>query len=288
MRLQLTGGRMASCSESRSGRWRLIAATFGLKDMPTITHRAIVSAAGYTDGARRKAERHGVELYSFVPWDNPISDDFPSWNGSPSPQLALQFSQALLFWSGDARMRLTAPGGPSSFDVKHTQCLATASGAQHPDYRTFEFFRRALLQRSTRILWQLEPAQTFLHSAPSVVGSASAARSAPWVQTHTMDVKADAVFLELEGELRQITEVTISGFLYWEWPFAKTDYKLLRRVGDGDVYAGAAVAAGRVPGELLCFVLDPTSPVCGVHFVRLTETQQRILKQVDIHGRLGE
>jgi hypothetical protein len=39
-------------------------------DMPDITHRAVVSAAGFTDGALRKAERHGVELYSFVSWQD--------------------------------------------------------------------------------------------------------------------------------------------------------------------------------------------------------------------------
>lgn len=39
-------------------------------DMPEITHKAIVSASGYTKSARRKAEAHGVTLYSLVPWVN--------------------------------------------------------------------------------------------------------------------------------------------------------------------------------------------------------------------------
>jgi hypothetical protein len=34
-----------------------------LLDMPTVTHRAIVSASGFTDGAKRKASAHGVDLY---------------------------------------------------------------------------------------------------------------------------------------------------------------------------------------------------------------------------------
>lgn len=253
-------------------------------DMPKITHRAIVSAAGFTDAARKKAGRHGVELYSFVPWENPLSEDFPSWSGSPAPQFALRFERALLFWRNE-RVWLTTAGGPSSFNVKSDSVLLTASGAKHPVFSTFEDFRNALLRRSTEVLWKLEPAQTFLHSAPAALETASAAQSPYWVQAHTMDVGADAVCLELEGQLLQIVQATVSGSLYWEWPLVKPDYKLLRRVGDGAVYAGAAVVTGRVPGELMCFVLDPNSPMCGVHFVNLTKAQQNMLKQMEIYAK---
>jgi len=36
-----------------------------LADMPSITHRAIVSASGYSESARKKAACHGVEMYEF-------------------------------------------------------------------------------------------------------------------------------------------------------------------------------------------------------------------------------
>lgn len=39
-----------------------------LKDMPDITHRSIVSASGYSDGAKLKAKSHGVELLHLKPW----------------------------------------------------------------------------------------------------------------------------------------------------------------------------------------------------------------------------
>jgi Restriction endonuclease len=35
-----------------------------LNDMPSITHRAIVSSSGFINGAKRKAEHHGVDLYT--------------------------------------------------------------------------------------------------------------------------------------------------------------------------------------------------------------------------------
>jgi hypothetical protein len=39
-------------------------------DMHDISHKAIVSASGYTKPARKKAEAHGVILYNLVPWSN--------------------------------------------------------------------------------------------------------------------------------------------------------------------------------------------------------------------------
>lgn len=43
-----------------------------LQDMSSITHRAIVSASGYSEAARKKAVAHGVELYEFKPWNKPL------------------------------------------------------------------------------------------------------------------------------------------------------------------------------------------------------------------------
>lgn len=42
-----------------------------LDDMPSITHKSIVSASGYTDGAISKAQAHEVELLEIVDWPNP-------------------------------------------------------------------------------------------------------------------------------------------------------------------------------------------------------------------------
>ena len=49
-----------------------------LKDMKSITHRAIVSASGFTDAARAKAKRHRVTLYQLEPWTRPLQEQFPA------------------------------------------------------------------------------------------------------------------------------------------------------------------------------------------------------------------
>jgi Restriction endonuclease len=40
-----------------------------LNDMPALTYRSIVSSSGYSDGARNKAEYHGIELFRFDEWN---------------------------------------------------------------------------------------------------------------------------------------------------------------------------------------------------------------------------
>ena len=49
-----------------------------LLDMPSVTHRAIVSASGFTSGAQSKAARHGVTLYGLRPWTRPLQEQFPA------------------------------------------------------------------------------------------------------------------------------------------------------------------------------------------------------------------
>src|ERR1700674_2014440 len=43
-----------------------------LGDMPSISHRAIVSSSGFTTGAQAKASYHGVDLFSLRPWTRPL------------------------------------------------------------------------------------------------------------------------------------------------------------------------------------------------------------------------
>src|SRR6266542_5475633 len=76
-----------------------------LKDMPNITHRAIVSASNFTDGAIAKAEAHNVELFVLKRWTKPLADQFPQFPGVGLPEEFLHFTSVLLFWI-DCRLNL--------------------------------------------------------------------------------------------------------------------------------------------------------------------------------------
>jgi hypothetical protein len=253
-----------------------LAAKFG--DMPDVTYRAIVSASGFTEGARKKATHHGVDLYQFEPWTGPIRETLPSWNNPLPPDIAMRASRWLLYW-GDARLDLVAPAAPAAFQLESSTSLFDRDGT-HAQYSTFSAYREELLLRSTGILWRLEPAVSLLRLPPvDVDQQRRVCRSMAWAHTHTLGVEKDGIFLAIGGGLRQLTQFTISGRLYWESAYQEPEYKVLRRVADGQVFASAMVAGGRTEGELLCMVFDPTSSSSGLHFIQLTATQQKVLRR---------
>src|SRR3569833_248267 len=52
-----------------------------MKDMPAIKAKYIVSSSGYTDSAKLKAEKHGVQLLEIIDW-NDTSKGFDFWRTS--------------------------------------------------------------------------------------------------------------------------------------------------------------------------------------------------------------
>lgn len=253
-----------------------------LKDMPEVTHRAVVSASGYTDGARKKAARHEVELYQFDDWTGPIDKTLPHWKNPLSPQVAMKADQWLLYWD-NVQIDVVVSDGPSRFSFGPDTEVLNADGKSHPAFRRFKEYQDAVLLRSTQILWRIPPATSFLGLPPAEINQEEKfARTMKWPHTHTLDVAPDAVFLELDGRLALITQITIFGRMYWQSVYHLPEYKVLRRLSNGEAFASAMVAPGRTKGELVCFVFDPTSPVSGVHFVHLTEKQQKILRRLEL------
>lgn len=253
-----------------------------LKDMSEVTHRAVVSASGYTSGAVSKAASHGVELYQFDDWSGPIEKTLPHWKNPLPPQLALKADQWLLYWD-DVQLDVVVPSGPSRFAFGPDTELLDVDGKKYPGFQRFKEYQDAVLLRSTQILWRLPPAASFLGLPPAEIDQEKQfARTMKWPHTHTLDVGSDGIHLALEGQVHLITQITIFGRMYWQSVYQLPEYKVLRRLNDGEVFASAMVAPGRTKDELVCFVFDPTSSVSGVHFVHLTEKQQRLLHRLEL------
>lgn len=66
-----------------------------LADMPSISQKGIVSASGYTDGAIKKAKRHGVDLYELEEWD--VTKEEPDFLFKFNPEFFYKISEYL--WS---------------------------------------------------------------------------------------------------------------------------------------------------------------------------------------------
>jgi hypothetical protein len=249
-----------------------------LLDMPSVTHRAIVSSSGFTAGAKTKAAHHGVELYEMEPWTGNLEDDFPTWDMAGPIDEILRFRRTLLVWR-DWKIHIIASQGPASFNVQQTDRVLTSSGDPHPRFNAFAELRNELLLRSTEILFSLEPAQTTLLMGQ---GDEELSVSPSWPHTHTLDITSDQAYVELDGRLTQLEAVTINGHLQWEHRDERPEYHIMRRIPDGEVFAGALVALGIREGQMYCFVLSPSSLTAGVHIVHLNEKQMNLIRKLKI------
>jgi Restriction endonuclease len=128
-----------------------------LKDMPSVTQRAIVCSSGYTDGAVKKAAHHGVDLYVIKEWTTPIEEQFPDlapMKGPPSE--VFRGSQFYLTWP-EFHIQAHMENAPPMDLIPWRTTLYDADGKQHPVYADFRSFTEAMLVVSTDILYPTQP-----------------------------------------------------------------------------------------------------------------------------------
>lgn len=259
-----------------------------LSNMPKVTHKAIFSTSGYTDGARNKAASHGVHLYTLQPWEDRIEDDFPDFPGVGTPSEFLhQFSGSLLCWPQHKLSITTGPGSPTSFSINDEDRVYDRVGSVHPVHPTFGEYKSAILLKSTEILYMLEPAQTILRTFPYGLHEQSDFSLGPaWPHTHTLDVRSDEVYAKIdEGTPFQFGAITISGHLQWQRRNSKIEFHIFKRVTDGAVFSGAALAAFGVDDERMFAMIFPDKGrELGIHLFSIPEKQKNMIRKLKIKG----
>jgi hypothetical protein len=249
-----------------------------LNDMPSITHRAIVSSSGFSDGAKRKAEYHGVDLYILEKWTTPMEFEFPRFGLKGLPEDAIPFSRKLLVWL-NAHVHVVAPSAERGFNIALTDPLLDSTGGVHARYKTFGQYRDELLLRSTEVLWAIDPAQTMSRTLPEFHASGRSITT-EWPHTHTLEVSSDDIHFRMD-DLVKIERITISGNMRWERQIEQPDFRVMRRVRDGEPFAGALIALGQREGQMLAFVMSD-SPTMGIHFVHLDEKHRNMIRQLSM------
>src|SRR5258708_10247599 len=249
-----------------------------LNDMPSITHRGIVSSSGFSDGAKRKAEHHGVDLYTLGKWTTPVELEFPMFGLKGLPEDAIPFSRKLLVWL-NAYAQEIAPSANREFNITVTDPVLDSTGAVHARYKTFGQYRDEILLRSTEVLWAVDPAQTMGRTLPEFHASGRSV-TAEWTHTHTLDVSSDDIYFSVD-DLVKIERVTISGFMRWERAGEQPDFRVMRRVRDGKPFAGALIALGPREGHMLALVMSD-SPTMGIQFVQLEEKHRNMIRQLSV------
>lgn len=260
-----------------------------LKDMKSVTHRAVVSASGFTEAARTKAKRHRITLYELQPWTRPLQEQFPALRMKGTVEECFPSSKFLLCWPQHA-LSIVARSAPGPFNVQDTDPLfSSPKKKQHKKFKTFQDLRADLLLRSTEILFTIEPAKTVFNTFPiPVVAPNGQAPSGPaWPHTHTLDLTADDVFVDTASGFFKLDQVTISGWLQWQRSQEKALYYVMQESTKQSAFAGALISSELRDGQMTALIFSPKSNEIGVHFVRLAEKHLNLIRGLTLR-RSGE
>lgn len=254
-----------------------------LLDMPSITDRAIVSSSGFTEGAKAKANHHGIDLFALRPWTRPLNEQFPLLQMSGTADECFPMSQILLRWNGP-NYALIARSAKGPFNVKDHDQMFDADGKVHTKYTTFAKYQHELLLRSTEILFPIDPAASVARTfpVPFFAPEGEVAAGPAWPHTHTLDVVSDEVHVQTADEICRLDVVTITGLLRWERSATRGQYYVMERVPGGDAFAAALIATELREGHMTCLVFSPKSRQIGIHFVRLSEKHLNAIRRLKI------
>ena len=255
-------------------------------DMPEVTHRAIVSATGYTANAIKKAKAHNVQIFERKEWARPVSELIPELDRMGAPGEAFQFRTMALIWA-DCSLYLVTPGGPDSYNWTADRELFTRDGTPHSAFPNLGKYHEALRQRSQGVLWALNPIKARVTSDIVELAEAQgAADTPPWDHTHTLDVSADGVYLKFEKEgLVQLAAVHLFGRLLWQVRKRVPQFFVLEDVATREIFTGTAICEAAREGTFMGLVFAPGSRDIAVHpNIELTEQQQNAIRRLKLRA----
>lgn len=260
-----------------------------LKDMKSITHRAVVSASGFTDAARAKAKRHRLTLYEIQPWLQPLQEQFPSLGLKGTIEECFPASKYILCWP-QHRFSIVARSATAPFQVLDTDPLFTGKKKPHRKYQSFQNLKSELLLRSTEVLFSLEPAQTIFNTfpIPAVLPSGQTPAGPAWPHTHTLDISTDEVFVDTTSGFFKLDQLTISGWLQWQRSQERTLYYVMHESTKHTAFAGALISPELRDGHMTAMLFSPTSRDIEIHFVRLAERHVNLIRDLTLKRPGGD
>jgi hypothetical protein len=247
-------------------------------DLPPITHRAIVSASGYSEDAITKALHYGFDLYEFKRWERPLEEQFPHLGMKGTPTETIRSAQFLLTWPASA-FWLGTDSPP--FNLEPGDTLFAADGKKHSQYPTFGAYQDAMILRSTETLWNLPPFQAIVDPLQRAFSSDEPIPDEPqWPHTHTIDVRSDEVYVSAQGDLDRIDTCTINGEL--KWVHRKMLYYVMEKVPTGEVFAGSVIAPGDKPGQMWAIVFSGKDARYSTRAIQLKPEQLNSIRKLEI------
>ena len=252
-----------------------------LKDMPTVTQRAIVCSSGYTEPAIKKAEHHGIDLYVIKEWTTPVEAQFPDIAPMKGPPAEIfRGSQSYLTWP-EHSLWLHVDG--PLFDIAWGTPLFGLIGKQHPVFPNFGTFSDGMLEASTGTLCVTKPMRDRLEPQLEALKSGESIPEGDlrWPFGHTLEIASAEVYIRTPDDaLRRMDAVTIQGQLPWEtspWlNFA------MEKVPTGEMFASALVGVSPIPGRMFALMIPIKGRNLSTRHIRLQKDQLNAITQLEI------
>jgi hypothetical protein len=229
-----------------------------LKDMPSLTRRAIVSASGYFGPAIRKAEKHGIDLLLLKDWDQ-RSDTFPHFRSEFVP-----FVVSGLEWVDNVNVHVNPRNRVAEADrafIQANPLIWQTDETPLPNSPDFNTFLR-LMQRQAA-------AQLMERWKPAVIDENEIKKTRVAVQI------TDQPFVKIAGRRIVIEELVFEGKIRWRQEQRETKYKVLQRVGDKESLAGCCVF--EPPGWGLCGLIVSNANR-DIRFIHVPITERNLKK----------
>ena len=221
-----------------------------MKDMPAITHRAIVSASGFTGPAVKKAKKHGVELYELKEWEP--ANDFEFFQHELAPAVRTEYGWAQL---PSAHLNPSDPipeGYRAAFRANPVIVFDADNGAVPVRLQEWLISFSKLAAKEAHEHCQSQPGEGIQHLPASV----------------TMRFTDGAWALVGDTRIR-VQEVRFTGVLERQTRQVRSTHRALVRLGDQRPVAGCCISDLGDFGLLALIITDPRT--INLAFVPVSE-----------------
>jgi Restriction endonuclease len=194
-----------------------------LNDMPEISHKAIVSASGYTQPARKKANAYSVNLYSLIPWSNTVE-------GLEHVQFAPNFviQQQVLSWASPPSItfHLETLDTNQAIEINKDTPLCNVAGDEL-DLKTIQHLSDRLS----------------LSAVNQLVNNEEIKAASPEVEKEVRVLFDDLgnICADIDGSKIRLKQALVEGLVIWKEHNLSPEFKVLVSDGELKPYVGCAI-----------------------------------------------
>lgn len=250
-----------------------------LEDMPKVTHKAIFSTSGYSNGAKSKAKANFVNLYIL---ESVLNRNFNKYGIKP-PISFQSFASALLCWKNFTVSVNVLP-------TVHCECkldeeVLTSLGKKHGKFSTIGSLIDVALMRSTQYLFSKEP---FTLEQAKLSGIMTSDNNYSWVGTTWQWERAeyvmnDEAYIVIDNSMHKVESIIIKGELQHKIKQINPEFFILKNVFTEEPFAGAIVTTHGINNEITwALTLPQQGQEIGIHPIDIPEKQKNMIRNLRI------